>query len=511
MNTMVLAVLLVVLFAGVVGGLGYVLVMLPRRWRIPYEQALAVWASDDPEDLARAEQLLGDAVNAGPRGADLSRIRIARACVRAKQGPYEPDRYAAAATVLEELIATDGRNAQTASLELWIQARMENHERVAQLFEEHAALLEPRPVNRRIAAVSHLRLAAAHWRRREADGALRDFDRVRELGVLTEHVPPEVNDLQMVRGVQAVFDGQWEDARDDFTAARARAAEQGRPTVEADVGLVVCTWAGGDPRMLGEWLGELADQVDLMPVEDATADELSRGIAVLRLVVLLREWLARPASSAVPSPDDLRELAERARQVRIADPEAGDANLVEGLVGYYFALSQPERDRALEVLERDQAVAKSVWPPEVVRLVQRERELGGEGDAFARYLALLSEFLDDPGRPEEDRARLRALKERFAHFAAPVDSDGVKPQPQPAADDHRRRAEALRRRIELIVYPRMRDLPADAPARELLRALMTEVEQAAGVAADGAGVLHEVEMRLVTTTAQTLLPEEIPS
>ena len=508
MNTIVLVLLLLVLLFGAAAVGGYFLVVLPRRWRLPYEQALAALAGDYREDLERAERLLGEAVNAGPRGADLSRIRLARACVRAKQGAFEPDRHAAAATALEELIATDGRTAQTAYLELWLQARMDNHERVAELFAEHAALLEARPDSRRIAAVSHLRLAAAHWRRREAEGALRHFDRVKELGELTEHIPSEVNDLQMVRGIQAVFDGETRDAKQAFAAARERAVEQGRPSVEAELGLVACDWADGEPGRLGEWLALLADRLEQQPPEDGAAAELAAGIAVLRLVALVREWLARPALSGAPTPDDYAELERRAQAVRAADPELGAADLVEGLVRYYFALNQPERERALEVLDRHDAVAKKLWPPEVLDLVRRERELGGEGDAVSRYLALLGEFLDDPGRPEQDRAELQSLKRRFARFGAPVESDGAQPQQQSPADDQRHQAEALRRRIELIVYPRIRDLPPDAPARAILRDLLAELDKAAGKAADGAGVLHQAQLQLVTNIAQTLLPEE---
>ncbi|HET9168736.1 MAG TPA: hypothetical protein VFN97_04840 [Actinospica sp.] len=508
MNTILSAVVLLVLLLGTAAAAGYFLVLVPRRWRLPYERAVAFLPSHDPDDLELAEKLLGDAINAGPRGADLSRIRLARVCVRAKQGTYDPHRHAAAATALEELIAADGRTGQTAFLELWLQARMEAHERVVELFAEHEKLLAARPDSRRIAAVSHLRLASAHWRRREAEGALRNFDRVKELGELTDEIPHGVDDLQLVRGVQAVFDGQLDDARDYFAAARTRAVEQGRHAYEAEVGLIVCAWERDDPKELGDRLGRIADQLDRLPVDDTSADELATGIAVLRLISLLREWLRKPALSGAPTPEEFAELERRAEDVRVADRELGAANLIEGLVRYYFALSQPERERALEILERGEAVAKSVWPPEVVELVTRERKLG-EGDPISQYLSLLTEFLDDPGRPEEDRARLRALKERFARFAEPIEPDEAQPQPRSPEDDPRQRAEALRQRVELIVYPRIRDLPEDAPARELLRELLAALDKAAGVAAEGAGVLHEAQLRLFTTTAQTLLPEEI--
>lgn len=512
MNVVLEVVPLLLLVLGAAAAVGYFLVAVPRRWRLPYEQARELLAGNDPEDLERAERLLAEAVNAGPQGAALAAIRLARACVRAKQGTYEPDRYAAAATVLEELIDTEGRTGDTAFLELWIQAQMENHERVVELHAEHAALLDGRPESRRLAAVSHFRLATDHWRRREADGAVRHFDLVRELGELTEHIPPEVDDLQLARGIQAVFDGQLDDARDNFTASRDRAAARGGQTVQAELGLVVCDWDADDAHRLGERLGALADRVEALPrasAQDAeTAARLRSGIAVLRLVVLLREWLDHPALSWAPSPEDFVELARRADIARQADPSLGAPNLIEGLIRYYFALGQSDRDRALEVLERDEAAAKNVWPPEVLELIRRERELGGAGDAVSRYLSLLSEFLDDPSRSEQDLAQLRALKQRFARYAKPIDTDAAQPLQSSAADDHRHRAKSLRQRIEVIVKPAVRDLPEDAPARAILRDLLAELDQAADKASNRAAELQKAEFQLVTMAGQALLPEE---
>ncbi|MFD9637887.1 hypothetical protein, partial [Streptomyces violascens] len=310
MTTILLFVVLPLLFLTSVASAGYFLLVLPSRWRLPYEESLALLASDDRDALERADRLLGQAVNEGPRGRALNRIRFAQAYVRAMLGTYEPARYGAAATVLDELIAAEEPTPDTAYLNLWVQARLGNHDRVTDLYREQHALLDARPQSRRIAAVSHLQLAVGHWRRRETDGALHHFDRVRELGELTENIPPEVNDLQLVKGVQAVFDGRTDDAREAFSDARERAVERELPTVQAELGLLVCHWADGDPAQLGEWLGRLAEQVenggeqgDPSEEDRATAERLRTGIAVLRLVALLREWLAGPALSGAPSAD----------------------------------------------------------------------------------------------------------------------------------------------------------------------------------------------------------------
>ncbi|MER6689901.1 hypothetical protein [Streptomyces minutiscleroticus] len=509
MTTILWAVLLPLQLLWTVGIAGYFFVLVPRRWRVPYQQSLELLHSDDREDLQRADRLLGEAVNAGPRGRTLNRIRFAQAGVRAMLGTHDPARYADAATVLHELITAEGRTEHTAYLELWVQARLENHSRVTDLYAEHRTLLDTRPEPRRIAAASHLHLAAGHWRRRETDGALHHFDRVRELGELTDRIPPEVDNLPMVKGVQAVFDGRGDDAREAFEAARDRAADLRRSAVEAELGLVVCDWRDGDPQELGTRLARLSEEAGRQPPEQGGENRLDAAVAVLRLVALLREWRARPALSGAPTPADLAELEQRAREVRSADAELGDADLVEGLVRYYFALNQSERSHALDMLDRGTELAKGITLPEVLDLMERERALGGEGDAISRYLALVGEFLDDPTRSAEDRAHFRRLQARFAPFGDPGDlPDQPVPHQRTPAEDHQRRTEALRRRIELIVQPRIRDLPQDAPARLALRELLDELDHAARAAADGAGILHQAEMRLITSTAQTLLPED---
>ncbi|MBQ0983776.1 hypothetical protein KBZ10_04405 [Streptomyces sp. F63] len=523
MTTILLLGTTLLLFLSMVANSLYIFVVLPNRWRRPYEESLALLDSDDRDELEQADRLLGQAVNAGPRGKGLSQIRFAQAYVRAMLGTYEPARYAAAATVLDELVDVDGHSAHTAYLELWVQSRLENHDRVADLYAEQYELLNTRPHSRRIAAASHLQLALGHWRRRETDGALHHFDRVRELGELTERIPPEVNDLQLVKGVQAVFDGRTDEARDAFANARRRNAERGVPTVQAELGLLVCDWAEGDPRQLAEWLDRLAQEVRREaaalarePREDAEVKERQRttellrtGIALLRLVALVREWLRRPALSGAPSTADFAEFDERVKAVRTADPELGDAALIGGLVHYCFALSQSEREQALAVLDGGTGLAKGIMLPEVLDLIERERALGGEGDAISRYLALITEFLDDPDRAPEDRAHYRRLKAKFTRFQ---DAYGIEDEAMPTQratpDDQRRRSQALRHRIELIVYPRVRGLPDDAPAKLALRELLAELDRASEVYTRGAEVLYGAEQRLITSTGAILLPEE---
>ena len=208
MITMISLILSAVLLLVCLAGGAYFLVVLPRQWREPFRQALELIGSEYRDDLERAERLLGQAMDAGPRGRALADARFAQSFVQARLGRYKPARYAAASAMLELITAGEGNDAETAYLQLWIQGRLENHDRVCDLYEEHAALLAAKPHSRYIAAISNLHLAARHWQRREIDGAMHYFDKVRALGELTEQIPPRVEDLQLTKGIQAVFNGQ---------------------------------------------------------------------------------------------------------------------------------------------------------------------------------------------------------------------------------------------------------------------------------------------------------------
>jgi len=509
MMTAILWITVLVLLLVCAGGGAYFLVIVPKRWRWPLDQALELIDSDDRDQLERADRLLAEALNAGPRGKALADARFAQAFVRATLGRYEPGRYGAAVTAVEELTTAEGYDGATAYLALWLHARLENHEKVCELFDVHGDLLAPMASSRRIAAVSHFQLAIDHWRRREIDGALHYFDRLRELGQLTDQIPPGVENLQLVQGIQAVFDDRMEDARSCFAGARERASQRGDRTVEAELGILACEWRSGEPTELAERLERLAAILRRLPPEDAEGELLKAPVALLRLVALLREWTQRPALSGILSEADRDELARRADAVREADGELGDADLVTGLLGYYFALGQDEREEALAALERGRDAAKGIMLPEVLDLVERERALGGEGDAVTRYLQLLGEFLADPERSAQDRARYLRLRSRFARFSDTAGvEDRAEPPRQVTLDDSRRRGEALRRRIELIVYPRLRDRPEDDPARLGVQELVAKLVSANDTYAGGVAGLHGAERELVALAGEFLLPEE---
>lgn len=528
--TAIVALIIVLLLSAVLGGAEYYLVLTPKRWREPYHSALLLLerGATTREELEQADALLAGAVNAGPRGGELNRIRFAQAYLRGLLGVHDADRYRAAVAVLDELIGAEGRTPDSAYLELWLQASLGNQARVTELYDDQRVLLEDRAESRRIASISHLHLAMGHWRQRELDQAERHFDQVRQLGELAEQIPAEAENLHLARAIQAASDEKMDEARAAYAAARERAVERQGSTVEPELGLLLCDWPHGGPHALGDWLGRLAQQAAFeQPARKSSAEEqsaedpderdrggvrLRAGIALLRLVALIREPLNEPAPpgkhAGAPSPAWFAELARRAEAVRGADPELGDADLIEGLIRYYFAFSQQERESALAILEHGAKLGDAGVLPEVLDLIERERKLGGEGDGISRYLALLAAFIADPSISMADRMELERIRTRFARYGKPVDGAAKLPGQRDQTEGAVGRAEALGRQIEYILAPRIRDLAPEDPIVVGVREQLARLREVGALADQGTAALQKVEVDLVARVAQTMLPEE---
>jgi hypothetical protein len=512
MMAFLLVVSCVVLLLVCVLGAGYFLVVVPRRWREPLRLALARLDLTGSEDLEETDRLLSQVMDAGPRGRDLADARFAQAFVRALLGGHDPDRFWAAAGAVEALAAAGGHDASTAHLHMWLQYRLDHHDQVTDYYQEHAELLADRPRSRRIAAASHLHLAGTHWQRREPDAALHHFDRVREMDELTEHIPKAAENLHVLKGIQSVLDLRLEDARAAFVRARTRAERQGGSTVDAELGLLACDWPKAAPSELGERLGRIAAELskedgDLEDGELEYRKLLRPPVALLHLVAFLREKERAPRSGGLDTAE-WEEFARRVDAVHSADPELGDGYLIAGLLGYYFALNERERDGALTTLETGMRVAKGIVVPEVQQLVEKERALGGQGDALSRYLQLVSELLTDPAVSPQDRDEYRRLRDRFALYADSESVAGFEPYRRTSARDLGQRMGALRRRIELIAYPRIRDLPDEDPAVREFQERLGELDDVVTMYTERDEVLHRTEHKIITMTGEFLLPQE---
>ncbi|GAA0276872.1 hypothetical protein [Cryptosporangium japonicum] len=350
------------------------LVLAPRRWREPLGQALRLLESPHRDNLEQAERLLGQALTGGPDRRGLARARYARAYVRAMLGRFDANRYSAAAADISELAADEGHDEATAALEIWIRARLGEHETVCALYERNEHLVRGSEPTRRTAALSHLVRARHSWRRREADTAVRHLDLVRSLDAPAGDDPPievpaALDRVLLAAGVQAVRDGRDADARRWFTAARDRAAHDGASPVEAELALVACDWTRIDRIPPAQRRGAVLAvdrDLELLLAHLGTPGTatLTAQAALLHLNSLLRRWrYERPRGHGLTAAD-WAELRRRVERVHAADPELGDADMIEGILRY--ELDPSDADGATEPLRRAAGKARGVLLPEIL-------------------------------------------------------------------------------------------------------------------------------------------------
>jgi hypothetical protein len=213
------------------------LVLQPRKRRRPLLEALELLESDDPHHLEEAERLLVDVLTAGLPKKDIATARFALAYVRARRG-----RLQEAAAVLADLEDSGDRDPEAVYLHLWVQSRLEGHEKVETLYSEHKDRLKDMLQTKLIAALAFLERARSHWTRKEVQGAMHYFGLLRELGELVDEIPSQIEDHEVVLGIVALHDKDVDEARQRFAASATTAAKEGRSTTQAEIGRLLCDW-----------------------------------------------------------------------------------------------------------------------------------------------------------------------------------------------------------------------------------------------------------------------------
>jgi hypothetical protein len=507
--------LIAVLMATLAVGGTYAFAVVPRRWRIPLDESRALMNSADRADLERADRLIAQAMNAGPRGWALEEARFAQAYARARLGDFHPDQYARAAAVLADLVATSGYDQATAFLDLWLRFKLGQHSRVCDLFETEKTLLDGSPQARLIASISFLRQAVASWRRREPQGALHYFRQVRALDCLTAEIPEHVDDLELIEGIQALFDDRMTDARRCFVSARTHAVQDGKGSARATLGLVVCDWREGERANADGGVAAVLDELALVHDPGPEEQRLQVNGALFHIVTLLHEWLRPELAGMAPDRADFARLDERISRVVNADPDHGDALLIAGLCRYYFAVSDPAlREEGVALLERGLEAARPILHLEISHIVRFERALGDATTGRDRFVELIDETVRDGNLDQARRDELLALRaemeRRYEWYGdrAAVDGEAERAE-HPTVRDIRESNELMRGRLRTIAGPVLRDDP-DRPGVEELRESIGQLEEASGRFNDGLEAMLRARQDLIVRTGEFLLGEEPP-
>jgi tetratricopeptide (TPR) repeat protein len=555
-----------VMLGALLSVLAYFFLIEPLRRRRPLKEALKILRQDERPQFARAEELLDQSLLAGLRKKDIALARFALGYLRARLGKYEE-----ASTVLADLEHSGVRiDGATAYLTLWVQSKLANHERVERIYNEHQKRLKDRQQVRLIVSISYLALARMRWARREINAAMHYFDEVRRLEELADEIPSHIDDHEVVIGTMSLFERNPEEAEKHFRAAIKAAADRSKPAHPGQLGLLLCQWRAEErPDIDGE-LGEILQQMqaaavtdDATPVDtecthcgktyrvrgsycgrkvqckgcrrrfvvEATApleegesaateagrvqehllnDEelLFRNARLWHCLSLLFTWLRRPPGSRLQE-QDLPQLTRRVNRVIQIDPDFGDANLVLGLIRYYFATNQQERKAGRALIAK--AVEKDVHVPEVLQLMDRENKLAALAENSLGYFHQLARQYAENGEVDPGlRARFLQHMNRFRRFRdlGEIDSETLESSSTPSLENLQGRGQILQTRLSNIVRHRLTD--EDADIREGIQGGLAELQQHADVLNRGVQSFQQTELTLMESTGEFLFEDEQP-
>jgi rhodanese-related sulfurtransferase len=503
-----------------IGTLLYFLVWVPRRKRRALGEALESLATEETEELERAEELLSRALTAGLKSAELSIARFALAYVRARL-----ERYAEAAALVRE-IPDEYRTPEDVYLELWLEAKQDHHAEVVRLYDEHAEALNGLLDAKMITGLALFQEGRSHLARRETELALSIFQRLKKLDVLKGKLPSDMDDHQVLLGIQSLIDKNTDDAEKRFKGAEQVARDQGKSTVYPRLGLLLCRWRAEARPEIDDELGATLQQMeaDLAPGPagrngSADAEERSpagqpsdeerllRDVRLWFAVSRLFLWLRLPEREGLPDEERL-EVERRLAKTSEIDPEMGDVHLLAGLLEYYFAEDDQKRHAALERLEK--ALETDVNLPEVRYLVDRERKLAeAAANSLESYLKLVRDYLADDGVPLELRRRLKERLDRFRRFKEFGEADLQVGEGDyvPTLQDYQTRGALMRRRVRNIVEPRLKD-PKQKDELEEIQKQIKQLEEHTDALAESAREVERSEQGLMVVTGEFLLEED---
>ena len=514
MNTVSIIIAIVACLA-LAAALAYFLVFVPRKRRRPLLEALALITPEEASaaDLEKAEKLLDQALTAGLNASDVADTRFALAYVRARGG-----RHSEASAIVSELRTSGADDRETVYLELWLKSREKAHDDIERLFAQHRDLLGNFIDTTIIVGIAYLDLALRHWDRREIDAALAYFDKLRQLGVLTDEIPKHVDDHQLVHGVSALIEKDFDEARARFQGAVDAATNAGKPAALGKLGLLLCEWVEEDfpdvdaqlsvllPQLDAEYGGSAAPAADKQEEIDSDT-RLRRNVRLWFALSKLFTWMRLPEKQGLPDGEQ-EDLWSRLDAVSAIDPDMGDPHLIRGLIGYYFADDDDARDAAIKALEL--AMKNEVSVPEVRGLVDRVKKIRElEAQGLERYLSLVKKYLKDKGVPANLRQQLRARLQQFQRFEdlGTIELGSEEEVAKPTLGDLEARGNLLRDRVQRIVKPKLAKAN-DAEGAKRVAALLSDLTEATKALGVTTKEVEGTEQRLMVRTGEFLLTED---
>ncbi len=516
-SVLIIGGILVILLAGVLVFFG---IIQPLRKQRLLNKAKKLIARDAADDLQAAEELLNQALVAGMGKKRVAEARFLLAFVRARRG-----QYAEAAATIKDLRLSKKMTREALYLDMWLQFKQEKYEEVERIYGEHQSTLRDLLDAKMIAGIAFLRLARQCWSRNSIQEALDYYQKVRRLDVkeLNERLPHHIDDQQVIIGIRALLDRRIEEARNQFEEAKRTASEADRSTAQSELGLLLCDWHQKTDDMdgkLGSFLQRLQKEISptAARAEKAASKQQDTELLVEQLLLrnalfwhvtlLIESWRQRlPANRGLPVSERAR-LDKRIEAVQTVDPKWADANLVSGLIAYYFSMdNNAAREAALKQLRQYRENGGNL--ADIISLLEREQKvIELYRRSLDRFLEIARRYLQDPSVPEKLRQKLRDRLNQFARFRqlGEIDMHRGETETSPSIEDLQNRSKLLRMRMEKIIKPKLQEIDQEAGSTvvrqvELVDKLIQELT-------NNSVALQDAESNLLGEIGELLLPED---
>jgi len=560
-----MAATLAVLTTVCLGLLGYFFIYEPYRRQRPLREALQILHKEQRPLYSKAEELLDQSLLAGLRKKNISISRFALAFVRSQLGKHEE-----AATALSDLKKSGAMiDRPTAYLMLWVYSRVKNHERVERIYNEHEDQLRGYQQADMIVSSSYLSLGFLRLARREISGALHFFAQVRKLDVLADEIPSHLDDHEVVHGIVALFEKNYDEAKKHFQAAVDTATERNKPAYAGRLGLLLCRWRGETLPEIDDALSQVLTEIQ--PHEDADEDEpihtqcphcnrtyrlrtnylgkrvqckeaacrrrfvierhdapneddleavsderlftesdlLLRNSLLFHCITRLALWLRLNERSGL-SDAERKIMRQRLDSVTQLDPDFGDAYLIDGLLSYYFARNEDERKVGHQKIEK--AVELDVHVPEVLKLLECMNtfaQLTEQGPSYFHQLS--GQYAMNAEVDPQMRERFVRNMNRYRRFRelGTIDSLPKDEIVAPTVENLQGRGQILRNRVSNIVRYNLAD--EDSDVKEAIQSRLDQLDDRSKTLAEEAKAFQDTELELMESTGEFLFHDEDPT
>lgn len=482
-------VLVVVALLGL-AALAYFRVLVPRRRRQAYEQALAQMDTGEfRRALPALTRLEGQLP---PKLRAEARFHVAFALFRIDSLDEAEHRLAA-------LHRENPAEESVCYLLAYLRVTRCDHEGAESILD--AAMADGHLTGRRMRklyAVVKFQRAAEAVADGRLDAAAELFAKVERLGEFVDRIPADLRNRHLALGTQALFDKDVSAARDHFESLRTTSLEPAQ-LASVHLGLALAEWLDPSPDSgdrIEQLLAESARLLD--PGGDLEKDwpATTPGSAAENLAALgeerdpvLRNIHFLRGMAAVRAGD----LPAAVRRFACAhDPGFSDVHLVVGLIKYH----QGDPEEGVTLLRHAQKLGAR--EPELRRIIAGHQQPGQQ--AMAQYLDVLDTFAGDDAVLAQVRT---ALTDRLTRFRKPRDWDhrpDIATRATPTIDDLGDRSAILRERVTQL-------LASGTPNLDAARSLADDLERDAAALVASARTVQRKEAELLALLGNSLLTE----